>query len=189
MICSEIEVEGVCDYHGGKENWYMGIEGAWSVGGNEWSPSQITYYGCPVDADSVDNMVYEEFRYYCEDNGLEESDSEYKKWFRTNGKSATEDAIAGSAEAMFDGYLNYLKNEIWMARIDIKENPDKYENLISQFDEYTDDNADFRMPFKARFTRDMAEALNVKTDEDKMAFMVAVKEAGLEDEFDMDIDV
>lgn len=23
MICSEIEVEGVCDYHGGKENWYI----------------------------------------------------------------------------------------------------------------------------------------------------------------------
>lgn len=23
MICEEIEVEGVCDYHGGKENWYI----------------------------------------------------------------------------------------------------------------------------------------------------------------------
>lgn len=23
MICSEIEVEGVCDYHGGKENWFI----------------------------------------------------------------------------------------------------------------------------------------------------------------------
>ena len=23
MICSEIEVEGVSDYHGGKENWYI----------------------------------------------------------------------------------------------------------------------------------------------------------------------
>jgi proteic killer suppression protein len=23
MICSEIEVEGVSDYHGGKENWYV----------------------------------------------------------------------------------------------------------------------------------------------------------------------
>lgn len=23
MICSEIEVEGVCDYHGDKENWYI----------------------------------------------------------------------------------------------------------------------------------------------------------------------
>ena len=23
MICSEIEVEGVCDYHGNKENWYL----------------------------------------------------------------------------------------------------------------------------------------------------------------------
>ena len=23
MICSEIEVEGVCDYHGRKENWYI----------------------------------------------------------------------------------------------------------------------------------------------------------------------
>lgn len=23
MICSEIEVEGVCDYHGSKENWYI----------------------------------------------------------------------------------------------------------------------------------------------------------------------
>ena len=23
MICSEIEVEGVCDYHGSKENWYL----------------------------------------------------------------------------------------------------------------------------------------------------------------------
>ena len=22
-ICSEIEVEGVCDYHGNKENWYL----------------------------------------------------------------------------------------------------------------------------------------------------------------------
>ena len=22
-ICSEIEVEGVCDYHGSKENWYL----------------------------------------------------------------------------------------------------------------------------------------------------------------------
>jgi len=23
MICDEIEVEGVCDYHGSKENWYI----------------------------------------------------------------------------------------------------------------------------------------------------------------------
>ena len=23
MICTEIEVEGVCDYHGDKENWYI----------------------------------------------------------------------------------------------------------------------------------------------------------------------
>lgn len=23
MVCSEIEVEGVCDYHGSKENWYL----------------------------------------------------------------------------------------------------------------------------------------------------------------------
>lgn len=23
MICQEIEVEGVCDYHGEKENWYI----------------------------------------------------------------------------------------------------------------------------------------------------------------------
>lgn len=23
MICSEIKVEGVCDYHGNKENWYI----------------------------------------------------------------------------------------------------------------------------------------------------------------------
>ena len=23
VICSEIEVEGVCDYHGSKENWYI----------------------------------------------------------------------------------------------------------------------------------------------------------------------
>lgn len=23
VICDEIEVEGVCDYHGGKENWYI----------------------------------------------------------------------------------------------------------------------------------------------------------------------
>lgn len=23
MICSEIEVEGVCDYHGEKDNWYI----------------------------------------------------------------------------------------------------------------------------------------------------------------------
>lgn len=23
LICSEIEVEGVCDYHGSKENWYL----------------------------------------------------------------------------------------------------------------------------------------------------------------------
>ena len=23
MICSEIEVEGVCDYHGDKENWFI----------------------------------------------------------------------------------------------------------------------------------------------------------------------
>lgn len=23
MICSEVEVEGVCDYHGSKENWYI----------------------------------------------------------------------------------------------------------------------------------------------------------------------
>lgn len=23
MICSEIEIEGVSDYHGGKENWYI----------------------------------------------------------------------------------------------------------------------------------------------------------------------
>lgn len=23
MICEEIEVEGVCDYHGSKENWYI----------------------------------------------------------------------------------------------------------------------------------------------------------------------
>lgn len=23
MICEEIEVEGVCDYHGNKENWYI----------------------------------------------------------------------------------------------------------------------------------------------------------------------
>lgn len=23
MICTEIEVEGVCDYHGNKENWYI----------------------------------------------------------------------------------------------------------------------------------------------------------------------
>lgn len=23
MICSELEVEGVCDYHGDKENWYI----------------------------------------------------------------------------------------------------------------------------------------------------------------------
>lgn len=23
MICSEVEVEGVCDYHGDKENWYI----------------------------------------------------------------------------------------------------------------------------------------------------------------------
>lgn len=23
MICTEIEVEGVCDYHGSKENWYI----------------------------------------------------------------------------------------------------------------------------------------------------------------------
>jgi len=23
VICSEIEVEGVCDYHGSKENWYL----------------------------------------------------------------------------------------------------------------------------------------------------------------------
>lgn len=23
IICEEIEVEGVCDYHGGKENWYI----------------------------------------------------------------------------------------------------------------------------------------------------------------------
>jgi len=23
MICNEIEVEGVCDYHGSKENWYI----------------------------------------------------------------------------------------------------------------------------------------------------------------------
>ena len=23
MICAEVEVEGVCDYHGSKENWYI----------------------------------------------------------------------------------------------------------------------------------------------------------------------
>ena len=23
MICTEIEVKGVCDYHGSKENWYI----------------------------------------------------------------------------------------------------------------------------------------------------------------------
>lgn len=23
MICSEIEIEGVCDYHGNKENWFI----------------------------------------------------------------------------------------------------------------------------------------------------------------------
>lgn len=23
MICSEVEVKGVCDYHGGKSNWYI----------------------------------------------------------------------------------------------------------------------------------------------------------------------
>lgn len=23
MICTEIEIEGVCDYHGSKENWYI----------------------------------------------------------------------------------------------------------------------------------------------------------------------
>lgn len=23
MICDEIEIEGVCDYHGSKENWYI----------------------------------------------------------------------------------------------------------------------------------------------------------------------
>lgn len=23
LICTEIEVEGVCDYHGSKENWYI----------------------------------------------------------------------------------------------------------------------------------------------------------------------
>ena len=23
MICSEVEIEGVCDYHGNKENWYI----------------------------------------------------------------------------------------------------------------------------------------------------------------------
>ena len=23
MICTEVEVEGVCDYHGSKENWYI----------------------------------------------------------------------------------------------------------------------------------------------------------------------
>lgn len=23
MVCSEIEIEGVSDYHGGKENWYI----------------------------------------------------------------------------------------------------------------------------------------------------------------------
>lgn len=23
MLCSEIEVKGVCDYHGNKENWYI----------------------------------------------------------------------------------------------------------------------------------------------------------------------
>jgi plasmid maintenance system killer protein len=23
MICTEVEVEGVCDYHGDKENWYI----------------------------------------------------------------------------------------------------------------------------------------------------------------------
>ena len=23
MICDEIEIEGVSDYHGGKENWYI----------------------------------------------------------------------------------------------------------------------------------------------------------------------
>ncbi len=23
MTCTEIKVEGVCDYHGGKENWYI----------------------------------------------------------------------------------------------------------------------------------------------------------------------
>ena len=23
MICSEVEVKGVCDYHGSKENWYI----------------------------------------------------------------------------------------------------------------------------------------------------------------------
>ena len=23
MICNEIEMEGVCDYHGSKENWYI----------------------------------------------------------------------------------------------------------------------------------------------------------------------
>lgn len=23
MLCTEIEVEGVCDYHGSKENWYI----------------------------------------------------------------------------------------------------------------------------------------------------------------------
>lgn len=23
VICSEVEVEGVCDYHGNKENWYL----------------------------------------------------------------------------------------------------------------------------------------------------------------------
>ena len=23
MICEEVEIEGVCDYHGSKENWYI----------------------------------------------------------------------------------------------------------------------------------------------------------------------
>jgi len=23
MICTELEIEGVCDYHGSKENWYI----------------------------------------------------------------------------------------------------------------------------------------------------------------------
>jgi hypothetical protein len=71
-------------YTNSKEKWH-GVEGTTFISHGEWSDPEVWYDGEELNANSLEDYMWEEYKYECEETGKTPSETEYDKlpteWF------------------------------------------------------------------------------------------------------------
>lgn len=162
--------------------WWHGIEGAWYGGSKPMYGSWIFYWGVPIDSDDLWGNLREVYESECEYNGTEYTEEGFDEWLETDSGI---DALETELQIIAEGEFLYYRDKVYDIYKRIMMDGGKADEDSSDIFDLITSSDKYRVPGSARFTKDVADSIGIKAEEEKAAFVEAVQDKSLKDVFDL----